>query len=649
MCGIAGIYHFGNGKAADRDLVLAMRDRLTHRGPDDAGLLLDGPIGLGHRRLSIVDLSEAGRNPIPNEDASLQVMLNGEIYNVLERRAEFAARGHTMRSRTDTEMLLHLYEERGPDLVHELRGMFAFALWDAPRRRLLIARDRVGKKPLYWRADGGTFAFGSELKALLADPAMPREVDPVALQEYLTLQYVPSPHTILAGVRRLPPGSLLLVTPDGVEERRWWSPPVGETLAMGDEEAAAELRATLEEAVRLRFMSDVPLGAFLSGGIDSSLVCALMARQMDRPVKTFTIGFEDAPEDETVHARAVARHIGAEHHEFVVRPDAVSILPWLVWHLDEPLADPSALPTWAVSEMARQHVTVVLSGDGGDETFAGYETYRLGAKYRRIDWIPGPLRASVGALARTGLVGGNWARRLDRLGQDPVERHLTLMTIAGPAVSAVLAPDLRGRLAAHDALAGLRAHVADLNPRDPQTLLHLDLVTYMTDDVLAKVDRMSMAHALEVRVPLLDTNVVEFASRLPFDLKWRNGISKWLLKEVARDLLPPAILARGKQGFAVPVERWFRGEFGSFVATTLSRAAIERRGLFDADAVARLVTLATTPGARDRYAGRLVWALLVFELWARAFLDGPGDPPPGPRPTLVGHETKPVRVAGTGR
>jgi asparagine synthase (glutamine-hydrolysing) len=650
MCGIAGLYHFGNGRSAEPELVRAMRDRLTHRGPDDCGMLVDGPVGIAQRRLSIVDLSEAGRNPIPNEDESLQIVFNGEVYNVLARRDEFIARGHPMRSHTDTEMLLHMYEESGVDFLHELRGMFGLALWDAPRRRLLVARDRLGKKPIYWRADGGTFAFGSELKALLADPEMPRTVDPVALQEYLTLQYVPSPRSIFAGVRRLPPGSLLLVTPDGVEERRWWTPPAGETRAAGEDEAADELRALLEEAVSLRFMSDVPLGAFLSGGIDSSVVCAIMARRMDRPIRTFTIGFEGAPEDETVHARAVARHLGAEHHEFVVRPDALGILPWLVWHLDEPLADASALPTWAVSELARRHVTVVLSGDGGDETFAGYETYRTAASYARVGRLPAPLRAVAAGVARgmdrAGLGADGWSRRLSRLALDPLERHLGFMSIAGRAdVLAVLAPDLRAAAAARDPYALLRPHVAGLDPHDPATLPALDLVTYMTDDVLAKVDRMSMAHALEVRVPLLDHEVVEFAARLPYGLKWKDGVSKYLLRRVARDLLPAPILARGKQGFAVPIERWFGGKFDSFVADVLSPAAIARRGLFDPDGVAALVERATGPG-RDRAAGRLLWALLVFELWARAFLDTPGDAPAGPRPSLVAQETAVDAPAG---
>ncbi len=652
MCGIAGIYHYGNGRTVDRDLLQRMRDRITHRGPDDAGLHVDGPVGLSQRRLSIVDLSEAGRNPIPNEDGTRWITFNGEVYNVLARRGELEAKGHRFRSRTDTEVILHLYEELGVDVVHELTGMFAFALWDGPAKRLLVVRDRMGKKPLYWRADGGSFAFASEIKALLADPAMSRTVDPRALQAYLTLQYVPSPDSILEGVRKLPPGHLLIVTPDGVEERRWWAPPVNERLETDDAAATAELRRLLEVAVERRFMSDVPLGAFLSGGIDSSVVCALMARRMDRPVKTFTIGFEGAPEDERAHARVVARHLGAEHHEFVVKPDALSILPWLVWNMDEPLADSSTLPTWAVSEMARQHVTVVLSGDGGDETFAGYETYRMAAAYAQADRVPAPLRlvasGAAAALARSGVVHDDWARRFARLAQDPVVRHLGVMAIAGAAdVAGVLAPDLRASLAAQDPFARLRPHVAGLDPRDPQTLLHLDLTTYMTDDVLAKVDRMSMAHALEVRVPLLDTDVVEFASRLPFGYKWRGGVSKWLLKQVAADLLPPSILARGKQGFAVPLERWFGGRFDEFVEETLSASALERRGLFDPRGVARLVARArgATNGS-DRPAGRLLWAVLVFELWARAFLDAAGDAPAGVRPTLAAREETTITPAG---
>ena len=649
MCGIAGIYHFARDRDVDPGVLHAMTDALTHRGPDDSGLYVAGALGLGHRRLSIVDLSPAGRNPMPNEDESLWVTLNGELYNVLERRAEFEARGHVFRSHADTEMLLHLYEERGVDALEDLRGMFAFALWDAPRETLVVARDRLGKKPLYWRESGGSFAFASEIKALLADPECPREVDLAALEEYLAFQYVPSPSSILRGVRKLPPGHLLLVTPRGVEERRYWAPPCEERSDLAYEPARVELRRLLEESVRLRLMSDVPLGAFLSGGIDSSIVCALMARALDRPVQTFSIGFEGAPEDETVHARRVARHIGSQHREFVVRPDALAILPDLVWYMDEPLADPSLLPTWAVSEMARREVTVVLSGDGGDETFAGYETYRLARAYGRTDRIPLALRRLLAGAGRNA--PERWARRFARLAEDPLERFLRVVTISTQGERrALLAPGVRNGREGYDALEWARAAAARVNGTGRrgslESLLRLDLTTYMTDDVLAKVDRMSMAHALEVRAPLLDQRLVEFASGLPIGYKLRGGLSKAILKDAVRDLLPPEILARGKQGFAVPLARWFGGRFDDFVADTLSPEAVRRRGIFDPDGVANLIGRAAVPGADPR-AARLLWAVLVFELWAREYLDrAPGARAVGgPRAHLVASTAAPLHGA----
>ncbi|MEP7028048.1 MAG: asparagine synthase (glutamine-hydrolyzing), partial [Candidatus Eisenbacteria bacterium] len=616
-------------------LLASMTDLLTHRGPDDSGLYISGPIGLGQRRLSIVDLSPAGRNPMPNEDDTIWLTFNGELYNVLDRRDELAAKGHRFRSHTDTEVLVHLYEEYGFDVVHELRGMFAFAIWDAPRRTLLVVRDRLGIKPLYWRSHNGTFAFASEMKALLADPACPRTVDPRALEDYLALQYVPSPGSMIEGIHKLSPGHMLIVTPQGVEERRYWTPPVGETTELSFDDAAAELRRLLEESVRLRFMSDVPFGAFLSGGIDSSIVCALMARLMDPPVKTFTIGFKGAPEDESVYARQVAQHLGAEHHEFVVEPDALAILPSLVWHLDEPLADTSTLPTWAVSEMARQHVKVVLSGDGGDETFAGYETYRLAQAYARVDRLPAGLRRM--AASAGGRAPGKWASRFERLGLDAIERHVRVMAIADRATYApLLAGDFRAAANGHDPLAALRAHAGGFAPSDLRALLHLDLTTYMTDDVLAKVDRMSMAHALEVRVPLLDHKLVEFASTLPFDFKLRGGVSKALLKHAVRDLLPASILGRGKQGFAVPLKHWFGDRFQTVLGDVLSPASIRNRGMFDERAVAGLIARATAP-APDARAGRLMWALIVFEMWARSFLDRVPEIP-AKAPPLVARE-----------
>jgi asparagine synthase (glutamine-hydrolysing) len=638
MCGIAGLYHYQGGRAVDPELLAAMTDIVTHRGPDDSGLYVSGPVGLGQRRLSIVDLSPAGRNPMPNEDESLWLTFNGEVYNVRERRAEFEARGHRFRSHTDTEMLLHLYEEKGAGLLEDLRGMFAFALWDQRQQTLLVARDRLGIKPMYWRDVNGTFAFASEMKSLLADPECPRQVDPNALEDYLALQYVPSPRSMIAGIHKLPPAHYLLVTPRGVTMRRYWSPPAGETSGLSYEDAAVELRRLLEESVRMRFMSDVPFGAFLSGGIDSSIVCALMAKLMDRPVQTFTIGFQGAPEDESAHARQVARHIGAEHHEFVVEPDALAILPSLVWHLDEPLADTSTLPTWAVSEMARQHVKVALSGDGGDETFAGYESYRLAQAYARADRLPSGLRRlAASALAAAP---GRWGSRFERLGLDPLERHVRVMAIADrETYGPLLSPAFRASANGHDPLADLRGRAGAFPNGDLRGLLHLDLTTYMTDDVLAKVDRMSMAHALEVRVPLLDHRLVEFAATLPFDYKLRNGTSKAVLKHAVRDLLPASILGRGKQGFAVPLKHWFGNRFDAVLGDVLSPASVRSRGVFDEAEVARLVARATA-GDLDPKAGRLMWALVVFEMWARAFLDrAPAIPAAAPR--LVARELAP--------
>ena len=635
MCGIAGFYNYRDARPADPSLLAAMTDVLTHRGPDDSGLYVSGPVGLSQRRLAIVDLSPAGRNPMPNEDQSLWITFNGEVYNVRERRAEFEARGHTFRSHTDTEMLLHLYEEKGVRLLEDLRGMFGFALWDSKHRALLVARDRLGIKPIYWRDAGGTFAFASEMKALLTDPDCPRKVDLVALEDYLGLQYVPSPRSMIDGIHKLEPGHYLLVTPQGVRVERYWSPPVGVTSTLSFDDAAVELRRLLEESVKMRFMSDVPFGAFLSGGIDSSIVCALMAKLMDEPVKTFTIGFKGAAEDETVYARQVARHLGSEHHEFVVEPDALAILPSLVWHLDEPLADTSTLPTWAVSEMARKHVTVVLSGDGGDETFAGYETYRLAQSYAKVDRLPlGLRRLAAGVFAGAP---GRWGSRFERLAMDAIERHARVMAIADRATwSPLLAASVRGAHNGRDPVAELERRGGRFDAGDLRELLHLDLVTYMTDDVLAKVDRMSMAHSLEVRVPLLDHKLVEFAATLPFDYKLRGGVSKALLKLAVRDLLPPSILGRGKQGFAVPLKHWFGDRFDAVLGEVLSPAALERRGLFEPEAVARLAARATAPAADPR-AGRLLWALVVFEMWARTFLDrAPGGPPP--RTPLVTRE-----------
>jgi asparagine synthase (glutamine-hydrolysing) len=412
---------------------------------------------------------------------------------------------------------------------------------------------------------------------------------------------------------------MLIVTPKGAEVRRWWSPPVAETSALSFDDAAVELRRLLEESVRLRFMSDVPFGAFLSGGVDSSIVCALMAKLMEQPVKTFTIGFQGAPEDETGFAREVARHIGAEHHEFVVEPDALAILPSLVWHLDEPLADTSVLPTWAVSEMARQHVTVTLSGDGGDETFAGYETYRLAQAYAGVDRLPAGLRQLAAGLGRGA--PGRWGSRFERLAMDAVERHARVMAIADPAAYEPLLSDgVRSAVNGHDSIRALRGRAGAFAPGDLRALLHLDLTTYMTDDVLAKVDRMSMAHSLEVRPPFLDHRIVEFAATLPEHMKIRRGRLKFILRELMSDRLPPAVLTRRKEGFDIPVHHWLRTALRPLLKETLSEQNVRQSEIFSWNAIDTVMRVHLE---RRANLGYHLWGLLVLFLWMKRWGIGP--------------------------
>jgi asparagine synthase (glutamine-hydrolysing) len=624
MCGINGVFHYGGG-AADAALLERQALAQRHRGPDDADLWVEGPAGLAHRRLSIIDLSPAGRQPMPNEDGSLRVIYNGELYGWPALREKLAARGHRFIGHSDTEALLHLYEERGEDLFPDLRGMFAFALYDRARRRLLLGRDRLGIKPLYWHDDGKRIAFASELKALLLDPAVPRELDEESLASYLTFQYVPGPRTIWRGVKKLPPGHRLVCDAGGVRVEPYWTLPVAAPRPWSEEEARATLREQLAEAVRLRMVADVPLGAFLSGGIDSSAVVALMCAAASGPVKTFSIGFEDEAASELAHARRVAEHLGTDHHEFVVRPDAMADLPRLVWQMDEPFADASMLPTWHVSRIAREHVTVALSGDGGDELYAGYTTYEWALQYAAADRLPGALRR-VAALPAGMLHGDDpLGRKLHRLGQSVVDRHLDVMAFFPPReLNALLAPPLRARLSGFDVRAAARArHVAMARELgEVPALLPLDATTYMVDDVLTKVDRTSMLCSLEVRVPLLDHLVIETVASMPFDFKLRGGVTKWILKEAVKDLLPAETMARGKQGFGVPLERWFGRGFERLARETLLDPRALARGWFEPRAVERLLADRTTRAERLT---RRLWALVCLELWAQCYLDRPRE------------------------
>ena len=646
MCGIVGVLWYGGGHA-DPDLVARQTHALRHRGPDDSGVWSEGPVALGQRRLSIVDLSAAGHQPMPNEAGSAFVTFNGEIYNWFEIRDRLAARGHRFRGRNDTEILLHLWDERGAALVEELRGMFAFGLYDRRQRLLVLARDRAGEKPLYYHDDGHRLVFASELKALLVDPSVPREVDPRAIADMLTFQYVPGPQTIYQGVRKLPAGHRLLCDAQGPRLERYWSLPMVPDPSLSGREAVERLRALLLEAVRIRLRADVPLGALLSGGVDSSAVVALMAQTSAARVRTFSIGFEGEDVSELTHARTVANHFGTEHHELIVRPKALELLPALVWGLDEPFSDDSILPTYQLAALARTHVSVALSGDGGDEAFAGYTSYPRAQRQARGDFVPMALRSQAARSAALLPPNHPLGHRLRRLGLGTADRHLQAMSRFAPdQLAALLTPGLRSALRDHDPCASFRVlHAQAAQTLRPiPALAALDTQTYLVDDVLFKVDRMSMLNSLEVRAPLLDHLVLEEAARLPYHFKIRGRVTKWALREAVRPWLPASILNRGKQGFSVPLERWFDRGLERLAREVLLDGRCRRRGWLDPTAVERV--LAGVGLQRGQRAPQ-VFTMLCLELWAQTWLDRPRealiDPMDGP------HELHPATAFSAAR
>ena len=627
MCGIAGFADTDFTSFADpervRDaeyLVQRMCAVIRHRGPDDEGVRAEPGAALGMRRLSIIDLA-TGHQPIRNEDATIWVVFNGEIYNFRELRADLAARGHRFYTSTDTETIVHAYEEWGEGAFARLRGMFGIALWDRGTATLLLARDRLGIKPLYYAERNGRLYFGSELKSLLATGAIERRIDIAALEHYLAFLYTPGDQAIFSGVRKLPPGHLLRWRRGTSRVVAYWTPPRDETPVTDEHEAADALLDHLRDAVRSHLVSDVPLGAFLSGGIDSSLVVGLMAAASDRPVKTFSIGFDEPEWDELDAARTVARHFGTDHHEFVVRPDALAIADRLVQHFDEPFGDSSAIPTWYVSEMARRHVTVVLSGDGGDELFGGYDRYLPHPAVAMFDRLAVPgARAAAGWLGHRLPRGATGRRFLQHVAERPVERYIDAVSFfSAEDRRALLALDVRSpshgtpesRLAAQ--FAGT-AHLPF-----GSRMMRADLVTYLPEDVLTKVDRMSMAHSIESRVPLLDHRLAEYALRLPLHLKIRQGARKHLLKQVAGRLLPAEILNRPKQGFGVPLAVWCRGRLREAFTDVLRSASVRQRGYFEPAEVDRLLQEHLT--GRRNHDLRL-WQLYMFELWHRHYADG---------------------------
>ncbi len=630
MCGIAGVLDL-RGRPAERPVLGRMCARLAHRGPDDEGVWQDGPVALGQRRLSIIDLA-GGRQPLGNEDGTVWVTFNGEIYNFKELRIRLEGHGHRFATDSDTEVIVHAYEQYGAECVKHFRGMFAFAVWDARRRALFLARDRVGKKPIFYAEAGGQFVFASELQALLEHPGVRRDADPQAVDEYLTYGYIPAPRTAFAGVYKLPPAHRLTLEVDGTggpRVERYWQLEYGPKLGVGEEEAAEALLDVLTEAVRLRLVADVPLGALLSGGIDSGLVVALMSRLSNRPVQTFSVGFDERDFDELPYARMVARRWGAEHHEMVVRPDALEVLPTLVRHYGEPFADSSAVPTYYVAKLTRQHVKVALTGDGGDESFAGYERYlgnTLAEHYRKVPWLlrRGVLRP-LAALVPDTLPRRHRLRQarrfLEKADLPAVRRYLGWVGYFTPEQKEeLLTPEFRDRLAGYhgeDWFAGQFDAARTAGAQGMDTAPAVDVRSYLPYDLLVKMDIATMANSLEARSPLLDHKVMEFAARLPARLKVRGRILKYLLRKVAADYLPPEILRRRKMGFGVPVGKWLRGGLRPLLDDVLLSPRALGRGYFQPQVIRELVR-AHTEGRQDHT--YQLWALLCLEWWHREFL-----------------------------
>ncbi len=632
MCGICGKINF-NGEPVDEALLKRMASSLIHRGPDDEGIYSKGSVGLGHRRLSIIDLSSAGHQPMCNEDGSIWIVLNGEIYNFRELKHELEKKGHVFRSHSDTEVILHLYEEEGPDCIKGLRGMFAFAIWDERDRSLFLARDRVGKKPLFYYLDDRCLIFGSEIKAILQNPNVAVKPDCVAIHHYLTYQSVPAPFSAFEGIKKLLPAHYLLCRNGTIEIKRYWKLSylpkfeAATPAAIGDLES--ELEQRLKEAVRMRLVSDVPLGAFLSGGMDSSVVVALMSQLMKEPVRTFSIGFHEKDYDELHYARIIAERFKTVHTEFQVRPNAVEILPKLVWHYNEPFADPSAIPSYYVSKLARQYVSVVLNGDGGDESFAGYERYRANELAMRFERLPVLLRRRLlplfGRLLPASADPNSFFWQLKRFSQalslSPELRNANWVTnFDNDTKSLLYTDDFKKKTNGIDSFNIILDRYAQAQATDfTDRTLYADVTLYLSETLLVKMDIASMANSLEARSPFLDHEIMEFAARIPVPLKLRNGKTKVILKNAFGKILPHEIIMRKKMGFGVPLDHWFRNELKTMAYDTLLSSQCIDRGYFNKAQILKILDEHTSGIWNWQYH---IYNLLMLELWHIQFIDG---------------------------
>src|SRR5881227_3662118 len=626
MCGIAGIVR-SDGAQIDRDLLARMNDAIRHRGPDDDGFYFGDGVGLGMRRLSIIDL-KGGHQPIHNSDRTAWIVFNGEIYNYRELRKQLEACGHQFYTDSDTEAIVHAYDEYGTDCPKYLRGMFAFAIWDERTKSLFLARDRVGKKPLLYAQFDGQLVFGSEFNALLQHPGVSRDVDYEAIHYYLSFICVPAPLTAYRAIRKLEPGHSLLWRNGEVKIERYWQLDFSKKLNISEQEAGERVVDLLREAVRIRLMSEVPLGAFLSGGIDSSAVVALMAQESSEKVKTFSIGFEEQDFSELHHARRVAEHVGADHHEFVVRPDAMEILPTLVEHYGEPFADSSAIPSYYVSRETRRYVTVALNGDGGDECFAGYQRYAAMNIAQKYANLPGVLRDGVIAKVVGALPGfearQNPLRKAKRFvaaaSLPPAERYLRwISAFTDEAKQSLYSRDFLNETANFRTIGIIEPWFAKANGAGiVDAALLTDTMTYLPNDLLVKMDIASMAVSLEARSPFLDHHLMEFAASLPESLKLRGMTTKYLLKRVLKKFVPAENLTRAKMGFGVPIGHWFRGAMQPFLRETLLSEKALSRGLFNRDRVKQLIDQHVAN--KVNHEARL-WSLLMLELWFERFID----------------------------
>ncbi len=628
MCGIIGIVDVVS--SPERSVVEKMCRIMSHRGPDGEGYYFDDKAGLGHSRLSIIDL-EGGKQPMCNEDGSIWITYNGEIYNFPELREDLIEKGHRFKTRSDTETIIHAYEEYGCSCLEKLRGMFAFGIWDGNKEVLFLARDRLGKKPLYYYCDEKRIIFASELKAIYQDRRIEKEIHPEALVNYLTYNYIPFPETIFKKIYKLPPGHSMTVNVSegksgnekkglNISLRQYWDIRYDPDYSLSEHDWIEALREKIEEAVRIRLISDVPLGAFLSGGIDSSAVVALMSMVQDRPVKTFSIGFHEQEFSEVQYARKISERFSTEHHEMIVEPDALDILPTLAWEFDEPFADSSAIPTYYVSKIARESVTVILSGDGGDETFGGYRRYAWAQDMQRYDWMPLWLKKAVfGALSDLMPDGMRGKGMLRHLSKDPFERYAGLNTFSDSNyVQSILSNDVLSTVKKNSSgpvpdFRHLKKYYQSCNSDDYLTRIqYLDTKVYLAEDILTKVDRASMLCSLETRAPLLDHELIELAARIPSSLKIRNGQLKYILKRAMHGILPEEIVHRKKMGFGVPLAQWFKKDIKEYSRDILLSKDARARGLFNSRYIEDMLDSHQQAG-RD-FSAR-IWALLFFEHW----------------------------------